>query len=535
MAALARGEATPIRQYCPGLDPAIERAVMTALRRDRTERFASAAQMADVLRPLLSGESPDSSVTRALLAQAEADAEAAETIRDSSPAKYPTLTGMPRCSRMSIVRIVESWPSRNLGTVQTSILLARLLERPLHAPPFAGGAFIGGYCVLIFGGFILGAVDFSGRSHDEVCEQLPEEASVVIHTIPPDMPCSLIPMMASLLHEPKYRLNDLDTSLVNLPALSRKLSTEHFDGILTLERGEATGAIFFDQGQPALSMFSDGWEELPVENTWESWASRESLKGTLLEKVWKPAHLSYRRELRDYGFWVAAPQDETKRDKLKQVFIRKTSNLTDESTSGERKSSGRLTPVRRPDDSGDLNALASFYKSDPAYRFLTWALDELPAYFQERGRTSSWKYLAGWIPLIRRAVLHHNLPRPDGNKSDFFDLVTYDSSDKVLHIGHRVPRGTREALAEFVGRVVEAKRARTKTGDVGGAFLLAPTFDESMIEAYQEQTRPQGTGLLAVEEKLTKYEGFIRMGPRRGFHLLLVVEKGDSYEPILLV
>ncbi len=533
MAALARGEATPIRQYCPGLDPAIERAVMTALRRDRTERFASAAQMADVLRPLLSGESPDPSVTRALLSQA--DAEAAETIRDSSPAKYPTLTGMPRCSRMSIVRIVESWPSRNLGTVQTSILLARLLERPLHAPPFAGGAFIGGYCVLIFGGFILGAVDFSGRSHDEVCEQLPDEASVVIHTIPPDMPCSLIPMMASLLHEPKYRLNDLDTSLVNLPALSRKLSAEHFDGILTLERGDATGAIFFDQGLPALSMFSDGWEELPVENTWESWASRESLKGTLLEKVWKPAHLSYRRELRDYGFWVAAPQDETKRDKLKQVFIRKTSSLSDESMSGERRSSGRLTPVRRPDDSGDLNALTSFYKSDPAYRFLTWALDELPAYFQERGRTSSWKYLAGWIPLIRRAVLHHNLPRPDGNKSDFFDLVTYDSSDKVLHIGHRVPRGTPEALAEFVGRVVEAKRARTKSGDVGGAFLLAPAFDESMIEAYQEQTRPQGTGLLAVEEKLTKYEGFIRMGPRRGFHLLLVVEKGDSFEPILLV
>ena len=104
-----------------------------------------------------------------------------------------------------------------------------------------------------------------------------------------------------------------------------------------------------------------------------------------------------------------------------------------------------------------------------------------------------------------------------------------------MHIGHRVPRGTPEALAEFVGKVVEAKRARTKTGDVGGAFLLAPTFDESMIEAYQEQTRPQGTGLLAVEEKLTKYEGFIRMGPRRGFHLLLVVEKGDTFEPILLV
>lgn len=533
MAALARGEATPIRQHCPGVDPLLERAVMTALRRNRDERFASAAQMADVLRPLLSGEGPDSSSTRALLAKVEA--EAAETIRDPGPASYPTLTGMPQCSRMSIVRIVESWPARNLGTVQTSILLARLLERPLHAPPFAGGAFIGGYCVLIFGGFILGAVDFSGRSHDEVCEQLPEEAAVVIHTIPPDLPCSLIPMLATLLHEPKYRLNDLDTSLVNLPALSKKLEGEHFDGVLTLARGESTGAIFFDQGKPSLSMFSEGWDDLPVSTTWESWASRKSLRAALLEKVWKPAHLSYRRELRDFGFWVAAPQDESKRDKLKQVFIRKTTNLTDESIGGVRPSTGRLTPVRRPDDSGDLTALKSFYQSDPAYRFLTWALDELPAYFQERGRTASWKYLAGWIPLIRKAVLHHNLPRPDGRETDFFDLVTYDSSDKVMHIGHRVPRGTPEALAEFVGRVVEAKRARTKTGDVGGAFLLAPTFDESMIEAYQEQTRPQGTGLLAVEEKLTKYEGFIRMGPRRGFHLLLVVEKGDGFEPILLV
>lgn len=533
MASLARAEATPIRQHCPGIDPIIERAVMTALRRNRDERFVSASQMADILRPMLSGEGPDSSTTRALLAQVEA--EAADTIRDAGPASYPTLTGMPRCQRMSIVRIVESWPGRNLGTVQTSILLARLLERPLHAPPFAGGAFIGGYCVLIFGGFVLGAVDFSGRSHDEVCEELPLEASVVIHAIPPELPCSLIPMMASLLHDPRYKLNNLDTSLVNIPALSKKLETEQFDGVLTLERGEARGSIFFDQGKPSLSMFSDGWDDLPISNTWESWASRESLRGALLEKVWKPAHLSYRRELRDFGFWVAAPEDETKRDKLKQVFIRKTSNLSEESIGGVRASSSRLTPVRRPDDSGDLKAMISFFQSDPAYKFLTWALDELPAYFQERGRTNTWKYLAGWIPLIRKAVLHHNLPRPDGRSTDFFDLVTYDENDKVMHIGHRVPRGTPEALAEFVDRVVEAKRARTKTGDVGGAFLLAPQFDESMIEAYQEQTRPKGTGLLAVEEKLTKYEGFIRMGPRRGFHLLLVVEKADSFEPILLV
>lgn len=38
---------------------------------------------------------------------------------------------------------------------------------------------------------------------------------------------------------------------------------------------------------------------------------------------------------------------------------------------------------------------------------------------------------------------------------------------------------------------------------------------------------------LLREQTVTGYEGFVRMGARRGFHLLLVLEKNGGFEPML--
>jgi serine/threonine protein kinase len=529
MAAIARGEATPLRQVKPDVSDPLEHAIMRAIRRDASERHATAAELAAELRPL-AGVGP-SSLSEAST-QSFSIASAPDTIRDPVPASYPTMVGVPRSAQQAVVRVVEAWPSRGLGSVGTSSVLARLLERPLHAPPFAGGVFIGGYCLLVYGGCIVGAVDAKMRSCDEVCDRLPDEAVVTLHPAPDDVSPNLVPLLATLVHPPKVKKGHLDTSIVNLPALAARLSEEKFEGVLRLGRDDATGFIFFDAGAPVLSLFSDGWDDFPVTTTWESWMSRAPIDASLEEKVWIPAQLSYRKELKDFGFLVAEPTGSTAASRLKQTFLKKTSSLQ---AAAAAPATTRLTPVMRPSAPDDIAAMQAFYSGDPAYRFLEWALEDLPAYFQERDRSARWKYLVDWIPLVRRATLHHALPRPDQREADDFDLVTFDASDKVLHVGHRVPCGTPEALAEFVERVVQAKKARTKTGDVGGAFLISPRFDESMIEAYQAATRPQGTGLLSVEEKITKYEGFIRMGPRRGFHLLLVAEKPDGFEPLLLV
>ncbi len=139
-----------------------------------------------------------------------------------------------------------------------------------------------------------------------------------------------------------------------------------------------------------------------------------------------------------------------------------------------------------------------------------------------------------WLGLVRNAVLYHELPRPDSREADFFDLVTTDGEGKVLHLVHRVARSSPEALTAFLDRVRQAKEARIKTGDVGGAVFVAPEIDDDTLTHYNEsvQKNPSG-GLLGLEEAFTGYEGFVRIGPRRGFHLLLVEESGDEFEPLI--
>ena len=88
-------------------------------------------------------------------------------------------------------------------------------------------------------------------------------------------------------------------------------------------------------------------------------------------------------------------------------------------------------------------------------------------------------------------------------------------------------------LREFVERVTRAKAARIKGGDIGAAFLVAPAFDPATLAHYDGATLKDGSGPWGLEEALTRHEGFVRMGARRGFHVLLVLESPDDFEPIL--
>ena len=183
---------------------------------------------------------------------------------------------------------------------------------------------------------------------------------------------------------------------------------------------------------------------------------------------------------------------------------------------------------------GEVADLPSIgYELAPAYRFLTWMLRELPPYFAERDKIGGWKYLIEWIFQVRKALLHHELPRPGSREADYFDLVTTDADGKVMHLGQRVEEPSPEVFQRFLARVIEAKTARRKTGDVGGAFLIAPEFDDATLEAYREAVKTPPGGLIGLEESFTGYEGFVRIGPRRGFHLLLVEESGAGFVPLI--
>ena len=66
------------------------------------------------------------------------------------------------------------------------------------------------------------------------------------------------------------------------------------------------------------------------------------------------------------------------------------------------------------------------------------------------------------------------------------------------------------------------------------AKTLEYSFDEETLQAYGDSIHEAGTGRwFAVEESFTGYEGFVRIGPRRGFHLMLVRERDSGFEPVL--
>lgn len=175
--------------------------------------------------------------------------------------------------------------------------------------------------------------------------------------------------------------------------------------------------------------------------------------------------------------------------------------------------------------------------ADEARRYLQFLLNDLPELIVERGKSETLKYVASWIPLVRSAILHHRLPRPQSPDTDFFDLVTFDEEEKVLHLASRVARGTPRALEEFIDRVLKAKGARIKTGDVGGAILFAPSFDAETAEIYRTATAQEGekkkSWTFGAIEAATHDEGFVRMGARRGFHLLLVAVEPDGFKLLL--
>jgi len=527
--AIFRDEPPPVRSLNPAVSAELAAVLEKALSKDREARWQSAREMAAALIAALAaaaarepregagGISPTDETRAALVPPGAA-----------GPVPPAVLRGVPAGEGWrAAVAVVRSWPAKELGVQTSKTLLERLLDRPLHAAPFAGAVFFGESCLFLADGLVLGAVDVrtggNGAIGDGVVEALPALAPTTLRPAPPGIPgvlsqgAHLMRVLASLLRPPRLRHQHLDSSFVSLPALGVKLREEGFEGALRLRRrrpaGEAAGIILFCGGSPAVAVFDDGWDDVPVDRPWEEWVSGVALHADVEESHAVPGFLSFRRELRNVTVDVAPGPEPRAGASLRMP----TAVL--------------LTPAK-PASAADPLLLAE----DPIYRFLRWSLTELPAFFRERDKTARWKYLAEWLADVRTARLHHDLPRPGSLETDFFDLVTFDAGGRALHLAERVARGSAGALDEIRNRIIRAKTARIKTGDVGGAFLIARSFDDDALAAYRAGDPGSTSGgrwTFGFEESFTGYEGFVRVGPRRGFHLLLVEETDDGFLPIL--
>lgn len=174
------------------------------------------------------------------------------------------------------------------------------------------------------------------------------------------------------------------------------------------------------------------------------------------------------------------------------------------------------------------------YEQAPAFRFLEFMMRTLPGYLVERSRNSAWKYLHDWLYQVREASLYGTVARSQGDDADSFDLVTTDGSGKILHLAEHVSAATEASLETFLDRVQAVKTARLRTGDVGGAFLIADRFTPECLDAYRARLVSRSASFFGLDEQLTGYAGFIRMSARRGFHLMLVESQEEGFEPLLI-
>jgi hypothetical protein len=66
-------------------------------------------------------------------------------------------------------------------------------------------------------------------------------------------------------------------------------------------------------------------------------------------------------------------------------------------------------------------------------------------------------------------------------------------------------------------------------------FLVAEHFDDTFLQAYEERLHQvKSSWMFSLQNSMTGYEGFVRIGTTRGFHLMLVELDGKSFRPVFV-
>lgn len=544
----------PVTERDPRLPAALDPWVRKALAKDREARFATAREMADDLRQRLglAGSArpvSDTAVAGALTGGggpvAASDAASAIAVQATSTSRVLTaplhlFTAPQARNRWQAVRaLVESWPVQDAGVQERDAFLKKLLEKPMHAPAFAGAARFDQYLLLVESGVLLTVIDVeSGQAQPE--GELPERAEVRLHAAPAHHGDAFVSLLASALWpaEPLYR--DLDSEVVNLAAFAGKLQAQGFRGVVHLNGGQlakdALGLILLDGARTEMVLLSGAWPVMPTPGTTppgslEAWLRTPGMTACVTPPRIEPPASWYPLAFDDLDV-VATPERAAAATSGSGSGSSSTLAGTFEATGGLTAEAPLFRLAFQPPQRVSVGPVE--VEQGPMGRFLRWMLEVLPQLLVERQQADSWKYLGDWLLLVRQARLHTQLQRPGSAERDYFDLVTQDEEGKLLHLARRLPRIDVATFHTELETIKQAKQSRTQRGDVGGAFLIAPSFDAEVVEAYRGQLH-QGLGnrLLGLDKSMG-YQGFVRLGARRGFHLLLVEETADGFRPRLI-
>ncbi len=491
-----------VRTHNPELPAALDPWFDKALAKSPDERYADAAAMKSDL----------------LYAIGVPQTERRKTGSRTTPmmsAPVALFTASSKSLLPAIQELISSWDARPLGRMECGAFLDKLLDQPIHAAAFAGAADFGGFRLLVEQGTLLAILDATGRIDSD--NRLPAEGDVTLFAAPPAHQPGFMTLLASALSPGKARHENLDSLVVDLAALGARLQGDDYRGVMTLEDEGRSALMLIQCRRTELALVTAGWSADPRKISWPGWLDSISANATVYDAALSPPTVWYQRAFRGLELMVTPNSDEP------PIPLSKT--LTPEQPAEQ-----ALMQVGAP-PAGRESAGTVAYTSAPAVRLLDWMFGELPQLLVDRGKADGLKYLADWLLLVRKARFYSMVERPGSKVEDYFDLVTEDDDGKILHLARRIPKLDAARFKECIDEVIAAKRARKKRGDVGGVFLVSRSFPREVLDAYRTLLHKGFGNLLLGMDKSLGYEGFVRLGAGRGFHLLLVEERDDGFHP----
>ncbi|MUV61029.1 hypothetical protein [Halobacterium sp. CBA1126] len=174
----------------------------------------------------------------------------------------------------------------------------------------------------------------------------------------------------------------------------------------------------------------------------------------------------------------------------------------------------------------DGEAYESFLESTAAYRFVSWAVRELPFEVRDAGHTNGIADLYEALPDVDRAELDGTVAvdTEEGSTSRTFDVVLRDRMGDPLVVAEL--NAEREPVTgEEMGALVDdATAVREGADELSAAmYVTASFFEPAALETASEETG--GGGFLSRSDK----ESFVNVGRKSGYHLCLVEDRNDAF------
>ncbi|NIB99479.1 hypothetical protein [Halobacterium sp. R2-5] len=184
------------------------------------------------------------------------------------------------------------------------------------------------------------------------------------------------------------------------------------------------------------------------------------------------------------------------------------------------------TQFEAADATVDGEGYESFLESSASYRFVSWAVRELPFEIRDAGHADGLGELYDALPDVDRAELDGTveMETEEGATSRTFDVVLRDRMGEPLVVAEL--NAEREPVTgEEMDALVDAATAvREGVDELSAAmYVTASFFEPAALETANEETG--GGGFLSRNDR----ESYVRVGRKSGYHLCLVEDRNDAF------